>query len=193
MNNPFKQFKTWRDEALKASSSMHEPEYVALATCNKYGIPSVRIMLMKHFDERGFCIFTNLNSRKGAELKENPNAALCFYWDILDRQVRVVGRVEAVTEEEADSYFAARRRGSQIGAWASKQSSTLANRSDLEERIEKMEKQFGKNDVPRPDFWSGFRIVPHEIEFWQGMEYRLHDRTIYRKTSSGWSVEKLYP
>ena len=151
------------------------------------------MILLKKFDENGFCFFTNLTSRKAGELEVNKNVALCFYWGALGRQVRIEGEVEEVRADEADDYFASRRRGSQIGAWASKQSQPMASEQEFADRIAQVEKNFADVDVPRPSFWSGFRVRPHTIEFWQEREFRLHTRTVYQKSDSGWKVVRLYP
>jgi pyridoxamine 5'-phosphate oxidase len=190
--NPYQLFEEVFRQA--SGTGMTEPNAVALATADAEGHPSVRMVLMKGFDERGFVFFTNLESRKAREIGANPHAALCFYWQSIGRQVRVEGRVEPVTDEEADTYFASRARGSQIGAWSSIQSRTLENREDLLERVRQSEERFGDAPIPRPPFWSGFRIVPHRIEFWSAGEFRLHDRIVYERTGDGeWSTRKLYP
>jgi pyridoxamine 5'-phosphate oxidase len=170
-----------------------EPAAVALATASADGKPSARVVLLKEFDERGFVFYTNLESKKGKELKANPYAALCFYFPPLYQQVRVEGRVEQVSDAEADAYFAARPRGSQIGAWASKQSAPLASREQLEAEFKIVEEKFAGRELPRPAFWSGLRLIPERIEFWESRENRLHDRTVYSREKNGWVVEKLYP
>lgn len=190
-NNPFELFKEYFDKAIKLDQ--HEPTAVALATANSDGIPSVRIMLLKGFDERGFCVYTNLTGRKGKELQENPNAALCFYWDQLDLQVRVEGAVERVSQHEADTYFASRSRQSQIGAWASKQSRAIEKDGQLQDRVAEISEQFNGQDVPRPPFWDGFRIAPKKIEFWEKRDFRLHKRTLFTKATNGWEIDTLYP
>jgi len=170
-----------------------EPTAMTLATVSADGRPSARLVLLKEFDERGFVFYTNLESRKGRELATNPHAALCFHWPPLEQQVRVEGRVEKVSEAEADVYFATRPRGAQIGAWASKQSRILATREELETRVKVLEEKYAGREVPRPPFWSGFRVVPERIEFWQSRASRLHDRTVYSRQNDGWIVDKLYP
>jgi pyridoxamine 5'-phosphate oxidase len=167
---------------------------VALATADAQGRPSVRIVLLRGADARGFAFFTNYNSRKGRELTENPHAALCFYWAALDEQIRIEGRIERQSDAESDAYFAGRPRGSRLGAWASAQSEVLPTRETLEEKYRAVERQFeGTRDVPRPPFWGGFRLVPHRIEFWYGRPDRLHDRVVYLKGDDGWTIERLYP
>lgn len=190
---PILLFKEWFDEAC-AQEGQHEPTAMAVATADKEGRPSARILLLKGYDDRGFRFFTNLTSRKGKELLENPFASLCFYWDKLDRQVRIEGRIERVTEKESDDYFASRSRGSQIGAWASKQSLAIENEHALPERVKQITEQFGgQGTIPRPPFWSGFRVIPERIEFWQKGEFRLHTRILYSQKPTGWNVERLYP
>jgi len=170
-----------------------EPAAMTLATVGADGKPSARVVLLKGFDENGFVFYTNLESRKGRELAANPYAALCFYWAPLEQQVRIEGRVEKVSDIEADAYFATRPRGAQIGAWASKQSRALATREELETRVKAVEEKFAGREVPRPPFWSGFRVIPERLEFWQSQPSRLHDRTVYSRQNDGWIVEKLYP
>ena len=175
-------------------SLLPEPTAFALGTASGDGRPSVRIVLLKDADERGFVFYTNFEGRKGRELLVNPAAALCFHWQPLEVQVRVEGRVERVSDEEADEYFASRARGSQIGAWASEQSRPLASRAELEARIREVEKRYHDRPVPRPPHWTGFRVVPARIEFWSGRNARLHDREVYHADSEGgWTVERLYP
>lgn len=170
-----------------------EPNAMTLATVSADGRPSARVVLLKGFDERGFVFYTNLESRKGRDLIANPYAALCFHWMSLEQQVRVEGRIEKVSDAEADAYFATRPRGAQIGAWASKQSRTLATREELEARVKAVEEKFAGREVPRPPFWSGFRVIPERLEFWQSRQSRLHDRTVYSKQGNKWIIEKLYP
>lgn len=170
-----------------------EPTAMSLATVDADGTPAVRIVLLKSVDEAGFVFFTNLESRKGIALRERPIAALCFYWSALDLQVRVEGSVAPVSQTEADEYFASRPRGSQIGAWASRQSSILEPASELDVRVAVFEKEFVGRDVPRPAFWSGFRVTPAVIEFWRNRADRLHDRTRYTRDGRSWKVETLYP
>lgn len=189
--DPIAQFAEWFADA--EASEPNEPNAVALATATADGTPSVRMVLMKGVDAHGFVFFTNLGSRKSRELTENPKAALCFYWKSKRRQVRVEGRVEPVADAEADAYFATRPRVSQIGAWASKQSEPLAGRFELEARVAKYTAKFAIGAVPRPEFWSGFRLLPEVIEFWEDRPFRLHMRFVYRRSAEGWTTEELYP
>lgn len=191
---PFDIFADWLKKA-NANNQIIEPTAMCLATVDENNNPSARMILLKTFDERGFCFFTNLTSRKGKELSKNQNVALCFYWGILGLQVRIEGSVEKVSIKEADDYFSSRRRGSQIGAWASKQSHELENFEEFQERISKITEDFSGQDVPRPPFWSGFRVVPKKIEFWQEGEFRIHSRDLYSRTEDkkNWYLTKLYP
>jgi pyridoxamine 5'-phosphate oxidase len=166
---------------------------VVLATSDAAGRPSARLVLLRGVDARGFVFFTNYNSRKGRELSGNPHAALCFYWASLDEQIRIEGRVERVTAEESDAYFAGRPRGSQLGAWASDQSNVLPSRESLEEKYREIERRFEGRTVERPSFWGGFRLTPVRIEFWYGRPDRLHDRVVYVRDGSAWRIERLYP
>ena len=185
------QFDAWLEEA-KASEPAYA-EAMSLATATKSGIPSVRIVLLKAFSELGFDFYTNLTSRKAGELTENPNAALCFHWKSLDKQIRIEGAIARISDEEADAYFATRPRASRIGAWASKQSQPMKDRFEFETRIAKYTARFNIGDVPRPDFWSGYRLIPRRIEFWQEKKFRLHDRTVFVLEGEHWGQEKLYP
>ncbi len=190
--DPIAQFQKWFEQAVAAQVTY--PEAMTLATATQDGKPSARIVLLKSVDARGFSFFTNYESRKGCELTQNPHASLLFWWNELERQVRIEGRVERVSTQESEDYFRIRPRGSQIGAWASAQSEALPNRAALEERVRAFEKQFGDGEVPRPTHWGGFRVMPHTIEFWQGRLNRLHDRIRYRLQENGsWLLERLAP
>ena len=170
-----------------------EPTAFALGTVGDNGQPSVRILLLKNADDRGFVFYTNHQSRKGRELLASRRAALCFYWQHLEIQVRVEGTAQPVSDDEADAYFASRARGSQLGAWASIQSTVMARPGDLERRVREIEHQYAGQPVPRPPHWSGFRVVPERIEFWRNMPSRLHVRHLYTREHDGWRIEQLYP
>lgn len=172
---------------------MPEPTAFALATVAENGQPSIRMLLLKDVDRDGFVFYTNLESRKGRELAANRRAAMNFHWAPMERQVRVEGRVSAVTDNEADAYFATRPRGSQIGAWASRQSRPMERASDLDDRVAEFEHKYEDKDVPRPPFWSGFRLEPSLIEFWKGKPNRLHERQLFIREGDGWRVQLLYP
>ena len=191
---PFLKFKEWFEKA-KTNNLIVEPTAMCLSTVDENNCPSSRMVLLKKYDERGFCFFTNLTSRKGKELSENQNVALCFYWGILGMQVRIEGSVEKVSIKEADDYFASRRRQSQIGAWASKQSSQMQDWQEFEDRITKITQDFEDQDIPRPPFWSGFRVVPRKIEFWLEGDFRIHRRELFIKIEENdkWQLQKLYP
>jgi len=189
--DPHLLFEEWLAQA--HASEPNDPEAVALATADAASRPSVRMVLLKGHDERGFVFYTNLDSRKGAELAANPNAALLFHWKSLRRQVRVEGSVEAVTMAEADAYFASRARDSQLGAWASDQSRPLADRATFEARFEDMRRRFDGGPISRPPRWSGFRVVPDRIEFWSDRAHRLHERRLFVRAAAGWSEGLLYP
>lgn len=191
--DPFGQFEAWFAELSAHGLSEQDATSMTLATADRSGRPSARIVLLKSFDDQGFVFFTNYNSRKGQDLDENSRACLLFYWSPLWRQVRIEGAVEKVSAEESDQYFHSRPLGSKIGAWASDQSEPVENRAQLEQRFEECELKFGDN-VPRPAHWGGYRLKPDTIEFWQGRENRLHDRLRYSLQDDGsWVIERLAP
>jgi pyridoxamine 5'-phosphate oxidase len=190
--NPFRQFQVWFQQALEAG--IIEPNAMTLATVNREGKPSARMVLMKDFDERGFVFFTNYESAKGRQLDENPWAALVFWWAELERQVRIEGAVEKVSPEESDKYFPLRPLNSQLGAWASQQSEVIPNREILEQRLAEFQKKYANQPIPRPPHWGGFRVIPVAIEFWQGRPSRLHDRLLYLLNEEGnWIRKRLSP
>ncbi|MGQ9365175.1 pyridoxamine 5'-phosphate oxidase [Azospirillum sp. ST 5-10] len=193
--DPFALFAAWMAEAEK--SEPNDPNAVALATADAAGLPSLRMVLLKAVDDRGFVFYTNTESRKGEQLAANPNAALCFHWKSLRRQVRVEGAVERVTDAEADAYFASRPRDSRIGAWASQQSRPMEGRWDLEKRVAQYAAKFNIGHVPRPPHWTGFRVLPRRIEFWTDKPFRLHERILFVRGAGagdqGWTTERLFP
>ncbi|TVP55112.1 MAG: pyridoxamine 5'-phosphate oxidase [Nodularia sp. (in: Bacteria)] len=190
--NPFMQFKKWFEQALAAQ--LPEPNAMTLATATSDGQPSARMVLLKDFDERGFVLFTNYNSQKGQELAANPQAALVFWWAELERQVRIVGTVEKISPEQSDSYFEMRPPNSRLGAWASNQSEVIVGREVLEQQLQEFQRKYENQEVPRPPHWGGFRVIPREIEFWQGRPSRLHDRLLYTSWDHGsWKIERLSP
>ena len=190
--SPFRQFARWFEEAKQRQPQL--PESMSVATCGADGVVSSRMGLLKGFDEHGFVFYTNYNSRKGRQISENARIALCFFWPVLDRQVRVEGVAVKTTAEESDAYFATRPRGSQLGAWASNQSSVIAGRGDLDARFAELEASYRERQIPRPPHWGGYRVIPVEIEFWQGRADRLHDRFVYRlREPKDWVIERLSP
>jgi len=193
MKDPIQQFAEWFHAAEAAVPV--DPNAMVLSTVGADGRPSSRVVLLKGFDDEGFVFYGNLESRKFRQLRAHPWAALNFHWKPLERQVRIEGRVTPVSDEEADAYFATRPRGSQIGAWASRQSEPLASRAALEAAVKAVDAQYASRDVPRPPHWSGFRLEPDRIEFWKAAPFRLHDREVFRRESRSapWTVEHLYP
>ncbi len=190
--NPFRHFQKWFEQALK--SGIREPNAMVLATASAAGQPSIRIVLLKGIDERGFTFFTNYRSRKGIELESNAHAALNFPWIELERQVNIVGTVTRVSPEESLAYFKSRPRGNRLGAWASQQSEVIADRSVLEKRMQELESKYLGDDIPLPPDWGGYRLRPSEIEFWQGRPNRLHDRFRYSlKPDQSWRIDRLAP
>lgn len=189
--NPIIEFKVWLDEAGRAG--VREPTAMALATSDALGMPNVRMVLLKQVDEAGFVFYTNLESPKATELRATPFAALCFHWQETKRQVRVHGKVEAVSESEADAYFSTRPRLSRIGAWASRQSRPMTHALELEQACAGVALRYGVGDVPRPPFWSGFRVVPEQIEFWSEKPFRRHERRLYRRIDGQWRSQYIFP
>jgi len=189
--NPFAHFEAWFEEARESENS--DPNAMTLATADSHGRPSARMVLLKDFDETGFVFYTNLQSRKGGELSENPHVALLFHWKSLRRQVRIEGPATPVGDAEADEYFASRPRGSRIGAWASDQSRPMEGMFVLERRVAEFTAKFGIGEVPRPPHWSGFRIAPERMEFWREGRFRLHEREVFLRDGDGWRIERLFP
>ena len=189
--NPYKQFGQWWDEAIK--SNLEEVNAMTLSTASKEGRPSSRIMLLKGYDEKGFVFFTNYLSNKGEQISDNPYVSLLFFWKELQRQVRIEGKIEKLETVDSDEYFYSRPVGSRIGAWASKQSKAIESRETLESDFAKYAKQFEGVDVPRPEHWGGYRVVPDKIEFWQGRSNRLHDRIEYSLDNAAWRIKRLSP
>ncbi|AKO51118.1 pyridoxine 5'-phosphate oxidase [Marinobacter psychrophilus] len=194
-DNPMQQFQVWFEDARKAD--ILEPNAMSLATAGNDGLPDLRTVLLKYFDDSGFVFYTNYGSRKAHEMEQNPKAALLFPWLGLNRQVRIQGKVEKVSKTESLRYFASRPRGSQIGAWVSEQSKVITSRGLLEQKVAEIKRKFNDGEVPLPSFWGGFRVVPHSIEFWQGRPSRLHDRFEYNQTEPGdgklWTIDRLQP
>ena len=190
-SEPLTLFANWFGDAEKTEPN--DPNAVALATVDAEGLPDVRMVLLKGYDERGFVFYTNFESAKGVEILGSMKAAMCFHWKSLRRQVRLRGPVEIVSDEEADAYYASRARGSRIGAWASKQSRPLESRFALEKAVTEYTARHAIGDIPRPPYWSGFRIMPQTIEFWHDRPFRLHDRLVFSRDGEGWRTTRLYP
>ena len=192
LNNPFELFEKWFEEAKK--KEINDPNALALGTASREGVPSVRMVLLKGFNKNGFIFYTNLNSQKGKELKDNPNATMCFHWKSLLRQIRIVGTLKLVDHKTADDYYNTRAYESRIGAWASKQSSILKNRKELLDSLKKFKKKYNdKNNVPRPDHWSGWNLKPSSVEFWLDGDNRIHERLKYFKKDNNWDKILLSP
>ncbi len=192
-DEPILLFRQWLQEA--EEKEVNDPTAVAVATVDPEGMPDVRMVLLKGVDERGFTFYTNFESQKGGELLATPKAAMCFHWKSLRRQVRIRGNVEIVSDEEADAYFASRPRGSRIGAWASQQSRPLESRFALEKAVAEYTAKYAIGEIPRPSYWSGFRVMPDSIEFWHNRKFRLHDRIVFTRSTDrdGWEKTRLYP
>jgi pyridoxamine 5'-phosphate oxidase len=190
-NNPMEQFTTWWNDA--TNSNIDEVNAMTLATVTPNGTPTARIVLLKGYNETGFVFFTNYLSDKGKELANNPTAALVFFWKELERQIRIEGTVEKISNEENDAYFNSRPAGSKVGAWASHQSAVIEYRQVIEQNVQKYTEIFGTENIPRPDHWGGYKVMPNLIEFWQGRSSRLHDRIQYRKDEQSWIKERLSP
>ncbi len=189
--DPIQQFDVWMTQAIKAG--VFEPTAMTLATATREGQPHARVVLLKQVDAAGFCFFTNYESAKGREIAANSQAALCIYWPPLERQVRITGTISKTSAAESDAYFQRRPRGSQLGAWVSKQSHTIASRELLEQGLREVTAKFAGADVTRPPHWGGYRVTPSEIEFWQGRQNRLHDRLVYTLVNGEWQIKRLAP
>ena len=190
-SNPFEQFSSWMDDVI--SSDILEPSAMILSTVDAENRPSSRVVLLKGFDADGFAFFSNYESRKGTELAANPAATIHFFWPELERQINIRGVVMRVSQQESEAYFRSRPFESRIGAWASKQSSTIASREELEAKVAELQAKFADGDVPLPPFWGGFRLKPDRFEFWQGRPSRLHDRICYHRHNGGWKISRLSP
>ena len=190
-STPLPLFSLWFEEANKAGILL--PEAMSVSSCSESGQPSSRMVLLKDFDSQGFVFFTNYGSRKSQELTENSKVALLFHWNVLQRQVRIEGSVEKISQQASATYFHSRDRGSQVGAWASKQSQKLSHDNELKERMANFSEMYAQGEVPHPEFWGGWRVKPHYIEFWQGRANRLHDRVCFEKQGEGWQHFKLHP
>jgi pyridoxamine 5'-phosphate oxidase len=190
-SSPFEIFQQWFDDANKSGILL--PEAMSVSSCDEHGQPSSRMVLLKSFDEHGFVFYTNYGSRKSHELETNNKVALLFHWNVLQRQVRIEGTVEKTSQQQSADYFHSRDRGSQVGAWASKQSQKLQHESELKDRFNKYQQKFGENEIPLPDFWGGLRVKPHYMEFWQGRASRLHDRICFEKQEEKWQLFKRHP
>ena len=188
-SNPIEQFSLWFDQAIEAN--IIEPSAMSLATSDDY--IGIRTVLLKFFDDKGFVFFTNYESKKSKQIQNNPQAALLFPWLALERQVKIIGSVEKITKLESLKYFSSRPKDSQIGAWSSQQSSKISSRAILVDQFAAMKKKFANGEIPLPEFWGGYRVVPQSIEFWQGRESRLHDRLIYERKDNGWDISRLSP
>ncbi len=191
LKDPFEQFLIWFHDAVK--SKIAEPNAMILATADGKGIPSARVVLLKGIEPDGLKFFTNYNSSKAKELNENPNAALLFFWHELERQIRVSGKVEKISGKDSEEYFKNRPYESQIGAWASNQSEVIESRKLLEVRFDELKTKYKDGEVPLPDFWGGYKLIPFKFEFWQGRQSRLHDRILYTKENENWKIERLSP
>jgi len=189
--NPFIQFTKWYESIL--TSKLNEPTAMMLSTADIHGNPSARIVLLKEFDNSGFVFYTNYGSRKGKDLNGNLKAALTFFWDEPRRQIRIEGSIEKISRETSKEYFSSRPRESQIGAWVSAQSSVIPNRDILENKFDELDEKFGNEEIPLPDFWGGYRLIPNYFEFWQGRENRLHDRICYKKENNEWHIFRIAP